>query len=183
MSTTIPPQYAGPPPAGTDDVTGKEVVETPAVALSIQNQVARLGMVQANATKVAAAEKMQELQKTQEELNAIRKSLATAEKIKNGGDVYKRDFDDLSSTMKKYGVDISNVEFKSSRPEEKDYVRDKNKVELLMRQISSVQEEITAKMQTLMTQLQDFMGQYQSFLDGANTASSKANEIMLKLSR
>lgn len=173
-----------------------EIVETPAVALSIQHQMARLNMTQAFTSKKAATEKLNEVKEAQKEIHKLRGYANRLARCKDH-DCDISEFKDIEQdlgislcTFKLIVNDYSKFKFGlvfgvlGYLVNKKEYTKcGANETDANLRMVSGAQEQATAKMQSAMTQLQDFMAQYQSYADGARTAAAKANEFMLKLAR
>lgn len=209
MDTRVPHSDMG-ANAPASDLQGPQTtdrsaqVETPAIALSIQNQMARLNMVQAHTCKQAAVEKLDEVKAVQQEIQKLRGFILRLSQCKTGD----RDLSEFVDIEKALGIHLSTHEEAKSntwawsfaagplagliglvtvavqgRFDAPKRLCGKDDADVNMRIVSSVQEQATAKMQSAMTQLQDFMAQYQSYVDGAQTAAAKANALMMQLAK
>lgn len=145
---------------------------------SLQLMFAKLQMAQAETANQQALEKMDEIQKIQDEQKLIAQFLNTARQCRaeakdtetatempadiadymdENGLVYDTTGNDLLMTAEEWDVAITSLETRL--------------------------EELGAETQQEMVYLQDFMGQYNSYLQGANTQISNSNQTLTSLAR
>lgn len=146
---------------------------------SIQFMFAKLQLAQSQLCKNQAEDYMKQVQDIQTEQKKCSEMIAKArelqQNVKDGGT------NEMPQDMRDFYT-ARGLQW-DKKGGETDYIHNKDEWDYNMKSLTNYQEQIGNKTQTLMVYLQDFMGQYNSYLQGANSAISKANDVLSSIAQ
>ena len=145
---------------------------------SLQFMFAQLQMELAEAAKTSAMDRMNEIQKSQDERKLVSKYLnecRQAQADAQSGNKCTAMSDECVKYMNEHGLAYDKTG--------NDNLHNKDEWKVAITALEGRLDEIGSDTQQQMVYVQDYMGQYNSYLQGANTQISNGNQTLTSLAR